>query len=489
MTIEDVDVIGMTLGSMQGSFLGFGSSSSASASVVLEDNRSKTTMEVEKEIEALMELRYSTVDYSISGSQQQTDMLTGSGFQVQLKGYDLDVLKAEAEKIANLITAVEGVESVDNGVGIPADEIKITVDKNAAIQYGVTTAQVLGVVAEELAGEEVVTTITVGGDMYEVYVYDKDSNYGETDYTITSIEQLVVGLNYMNPTDIIQVGEVATVEKVKGFSSINHVDGVRSLTVSATYNPDFNSSFVAEDINDVLADYESPEGYTYIVLGENEEIMEAMYTLVLAMVLAIALIYMIMASQFQSLTYPLIIMFTIPLAFTGGFLILYFAGMPVSVVAMIGFIVLVGVVVNNGIVFVDYTNQLRERGMEVKEALLEAGKTRMRPIIMTALTTILALITMAIGVGEGAEMMQPMAVTTIGGMLYATVLTLLVVPIMYYLFTEKTKGTFTVLGIVTVLIGAGGTYYYFTQWYIIVIGVVVLALLVANLFFNKKEAM
>ena len=157
------------------------------------------------------------------------------------------------------------------------------------------------------------------------------------------------------------------------------------------------------------------------------------------MVLAIILIYMVMASQFQSYTYPLIIMFTIPLAFTGGFAILYLAGMPVSVVSMIGFIVLVGVVVNNGIVLADYTNQLREKGLNVRDALLEAGKTRLRPIIMTALTTILALVTMALGIGEGAEMMQPMAVTTIGGLLYATVLTLVVVPIMYYLLTKFTK--------------------------------------------------
>ncbi len=196
-----------------------------------------------------------------------------------------------------------------------------------------------------------------------------------------------------------------------------------------------------------------------------------------------------MASQFQSLTYPLIIMFTIPLAFTGGFAILYFAGMSVSVVAVIGFIVLVGVVVNNGIVLVDYTNQLRETGLSVKEALLEAGKTRLRPIIMTALTTILALLTMALGVGEGAEMMQPMAVTTIGGLLYATVLTLMVVPIMYYLLTEHAKNVLSLLGIVVVLAGAISGYIYLGYWYIILIGVVLIAGIAANLVFNKKEAM
>ena len=173
--------------------------------------------------------------------------------------------------------------------------------------------------------------------------------------------------------------------------------------------------------------------------------------------------------------------------FTGGFAILFFAGMSVSVVAVIGFIVLVGVVVNNGIVLVDYTNQLRETGLSVKEALLEAGKTRLRPIIMTALTTILALTTMALGVGEGAEMMQPMAVTTIGGLLYATVLTLMIVPIMYYLLTEHAKNVLSVLAIALILGATIGAYIYLGYWYIILIGVVLLVLIIANLIFNKKR--
>jgi len=480
LLIDDVDVVGITLGSMQSSFMGMASADSASASVVLKEDRELTTTEVEAQIDQLLTSDYATINYSISGSQQQTEMLTGSGYQVQLKGYDLDVLKAEANEIASIIGSVEGVLEVDNGIGVPADEIKITVNKDVAISYGITTAQVMGAVAEELKTEEVVTTISVDGDIYDVYVYDSNSNYGDTEYTISDIENIIVGMTPMPPLAIVKVSDVATVEKIEGFSTISHVDGVRSLTISATYDETYNSSFVAQDIEDALSDYSAPEGYSYEVLGENEEIMEAMNTLVLAMVLAIVLIYMIMAAQFQSLTYPLIIMFTIPLAFTGGFLILFFAGMPVSVVAMIGFIILVGVVVNNGIVFVDYVNQLRENGMEVKEALLEAGKTRMRPIIMTALTTILALLTMALGVGEGAEMMQPMAVATVGGMLYATILTLVVVPIMYYLFTKHPRNIFSVLGVFAVLLGSLAAYYLLSYWWVILIGAIIIVLIVVN---------
>ena len=155
------------------------------------------------------------------------------------------------------------------------------------------------------------------------------------------------------------------------------------------------------------------------------------------LIIAVAFIYLIMVAQFQSLLSPFIVMFTIPLAFTGGFLGLFLTGKEVSVIAMIGFVMLSGIIVNNGIVLVDYINQLRREGMEKREAIMEAGLTRMRPILMTALTTILGLLTMAIGVGTGAEMMQPVAIVCIGGLLYATLTTLLVIPIMYRIFAKK----------------------------------------------------
>jgi HAE1 family hydrophobic/amphiphilic exporter-1 len=170
LEIDDVDVVGISLGSMQGSFLGFSSADSASANVVLKDGRELTTLEVQDLIETLMGEDYTQIEFSISGSQQQTDMLAGSGYQLQLKGYDLDVLKAEAIEIAGIIGAVEGVEEVDNGIGRPAEEIKITVDKNLAVQKNVVTAQVLGAVAEYIAPEDKITEITVDGDIYEVYV-------------------------------------------------------------------------------------------------------------------------------------------------------------------------------------------------------------------------------------------------------------------------------------------------------------------------------
>ena len=171
--------------------------------------------------------------------------------------------------------------------------------------------------------------------------------------------------------------------------------------------------------------------------GETETINEAMEQLVLMLLLAVAFIYLIMVAQFQSLLSPFIIMFTIPLAFTGGLFALFITNSEISVIAMIGFVMLSGIIVNNGIVLVDYINQLRRIGMDKKEAIVEAGKTRLRPIFMTALTTILGLSTMALGAGMGSDMVQPMAIVTIGGLIYGTLLTLFVIPCIYDLFNRN----------------------------------------------------
>ena len=171
--------------------------------------------------------------------------------------------------------------------------------------------------------------------------------------------------------------------------------------------------------------------------GEDETINEAMVQVIKMLLLALVFMYLIMVAQFQSLLSPFIIMFTIPLAFTGGFLGLFLSGSEVSVIAMIGFVMLSGIIVNNGIVLVDYINQLRREGMEKKEAIVEAGRTRLRPILMTAMTTVLGLSTMAAGFGMGADMVQPMAIVTIGGLIYGTLLTLFVVPCIYDLFNRK----------------------------------------------------
>ena len=213
------------------------------------------------------------------------------------------------------------------------------------------------------------------------------------------------------------------------------------MSVTAEIADGDNIGLVSSRVKKALSEYGAPEGYSIEMTGEDETINEAMVELLKMLGLAIVFMYLIMVAQFQSLLSPFIVMFTVPLAFTGGFLGLWITGRPVSVIAMIGFVMLSGIIVNNGIVFVDYANQLMGSGMACKEALIETGRTRLRPIIMTALTTILGLSTMAIGVGMGSDMVQPMAIVTIGGLLYGTVLTLFIVPCVFSLFHRDRKSS------------------------------------------------
>jgi multidrug efflux pump subunit AcrB len=235
----------------------------------------------------------------------------------------------------------------------------------------------------------------------------------------------------------IALSEIATVEEGESLSSIRRDGQQRYLTVSASLIDGYNIGLVSQEIEDAIKDYELPRGYEIISSGENENINDALVEMVKMLLLAIAFIYLIMVAQFQSLLSPFIVMFTIPLAFTGGFVGLILTGNAVSVISMIGFVMLAGIIVNNGIVLVDYIIQLRLDGMNKRDALIEAGKTRMRPILMTALTTVLGLSTMALGIGMGADMVQPIAIVTIGGLLYATITTLFVIPVLYDIFNRK----------------------------------------------------
>ena len=235
----------------------------------------------------------------------------------------------------------------------------------------------------------------------------------------------------------VRLSTIATFEEGISLNAINRDGQSRYISVTAGVAEGYNVTKVSSAVQDNLEKYDLPAGYTIEMAGEDEMIMDAMGQLGLMLLLAIIFIYLVMVAQFQSLLSPFIIMFTIPLAFTGGFGALYLTGNEVSVIAMIGFVMLAGVIVNNGIVMVDYINQLRREGYPKKEAIVETCKTRLRPILMTALTTILSMIPLAIGIGDGAEMIQPMAIVMIGGMVYGTLLTLVLVPCIYDLFNSN----------------------------------------------------
>ena len=239
----------------------------------------------------------------------------------------------------------------------------------------------------------------------------------------------------------IPLKDIAAFEDTISPKSVSRTEQNRYIAVSASIADGYNVGLVSRKLEQNLADYEVPEGYSLVMEGENEMIVDAMQQLMLMLLLAVIFMYLIMVAQFQSLKSPFIIMFTIPLAFTGGFLGLFLGNCEVSVVAVIGFVMLAGIIVNNGIVIVDYMNQLIAQGMEKHEAILQAGRTRLRPVLMTALTTILGLLPMVFGTDMGAAMGKPMAIVTVGGLLYGTLLTLLVVPCIYDLMNcRKTRG-------------------------------------------------
>ena len=233
------------------------------------------------------------------------------------------------------------------------------------------------------------------------------------------------------------LSDIASFESTEAPKAVNRIDQTRYIGVTAAIADGYNVGFVSEDVETALRNYDMPSGYSYTMSGENETITDAMEQVYLMLILALIFMYLIMVAQFQSLLSPFIIMFTIPLAFTGGFIGLFVSGSEVSVIALIGFVMLSGIIVNNGIVLVDYINQLRVGGMEKKEAIITAGRTRIRPVMMTALTTILALSTMAFSDDMGADMSKPMSVVTIGGLIYGTLLTLIVIPCIYDLFMRE----------------------------------------------------
>ena len=243
--------------------------------------------------------------------------------------------------------------------------------------------------------------------------------------------------NAEGETQTVRLGDIAALSEADSVPSIRRENGQRTMSVTAGVDDAHNIGLVSRDVQQKLDGYTPPAGCTITLEGENESINSAMLDLVKMLLLAVVFIYLIMVAQFQSLLSPFIVMFTIPLAFTGGLLALLITGKELSIIAMLGFLVLAGVVVNNGIVFVDTINQLRLEGMPRFEAIVRTGRTRIRPVLMTALTTILAMSTMAMAVGQGAEMTQPMAIVTIGGLTYATLLTLVVVPVLYDIFCRK----------------------------------------------------
>lgn len=425
MAVPEVDSVGASLG---GGMFGMGGLSGGSGNAVsfyvtLDEARTHSTDETVAEI--IKTASSDAYELTVSGTDMNMGAMTGSGISIEIKGQSFETLEKIATEVAEIISAVPGTKDVSNGIEETSPELRVMVDLERSIEKGLTSAQVFVEINKVLSADKSVTQIgSETGDL-DIYVKDALSN---ADFDRKDLMNLTI----QSPQgEAVKVGDIADVIEANGFKSINRSEQQRYVTVSSDVAEGYNIGLVGDAVEDALAGYSVPTGYTLKMAGENETIRESFKDLFLMLALALVFIYLIMVAQFQSLLSPFIVMFTIPLAFTGGFFGLMIAGLPLSIVAFVGLIILSGIVVNNGIVFVDYANKMREEGLALKDALVKTGTDRIRPILMTAMTTIFALSTTSIGAGTGTEMMQPMAITAIGGLIYATLLTLYVVPVLY----------------------------------------------------------
>lgn len=433
--VEDVETVGAMISSDSAmSMLGGsgGSSNSVTFYIMLDENKKRSSNEVIKEINELCSDL--DCDFNATSSTDVSALMGGSGISVNIYGDDIEQLQKSAEEISEIVSGVEGTQNITNGLEENDPALKITVDKEKAMLKGLTVAQIFSEISDSLTTEKKAIDVIFDDTSYQVYVSDEDTD----SLSVDDIKNYVMEVTAQDGTvSEVKLSDVASVEETESLSSITRQNQKRYLTVSSEIADGYNVSLVSSDVEKALESYETPKGITFEISGENENIMDSMKQLVEMLLLGVMLVYMIMVAQFQSLKSPFIIMFTIPLAFTGGMLALLVTGFEISVISMLGFVMLCGIIVNNGIVLVDYINQLRLEGMERRKAIAEAGATRMRPIFMTSITTILGLIVMALGVGDGAEMMQPIAIVCIGGLLYATLLTLFVIPCLYDLMNKK----------------------------------------------------
>ncbi|WP_195410048.1 efflux RND transporter permease subunit [Ruminococcus sp. BSD2780120874_150323_B10] len=431
MTGSTTSLMGLT-GSVSSSDADKGS---VMAYAVFKGDKVKNSESISKEIEA--ELQSIDGDVVVSGSSSSSSMsamLGDDGVSIKLYGDDLKTLQNTAKDMAEKLAAVDGIDETDNGIGATSGEIKVTVDKTKAAKKSLTVAQVYQQIAAAITSETTSSTLTNSGKDLDVVVI-KDENSDVTKNNIKDIKLTYTDKEGNEKTT--KLSEVAEISDSESMNSITRSDQKRYITVSGTLKDGYTNTDVSNKAKALFDDYKLPDGCSIEYSGSNESTMEAVNQMLLMMLLGVILIYLIMVAQFQSLKSPFIIMFTIPLAFTGGFLGLLITGFDVSVVALLGFVMLCGIIVNNGIVLVDYINNLRLEGKERREAIVEAGKTRMRPILITAITTVLGLSTMALGIGTGSEIMQPIAIVCIGGLLYATIMTLYIVPVIYDILSKK----------------------------------------------------
>lgn len=363
-------------------------------------------------------------------------MGSGSAISVQIKGENLDVLNDLAQQVVWMLKDIKGTINVDSTVSEGNPEVQVVVNREIASAYGLSYQQIMNEVNLAFNGQ-VATLYKEGGKEYDVKVsYPKEA----TD-TIRDLETLVIRNNQGIDIPLLSVAELLSVQ---GPSQINRSDQMRGVNVTSdVVGTDLGT--VTQALQSAINQLSLPDGYEISLGGDTEQMMESFGQLGLALLLGVFLVYMVMAVQFESFVYPFIIMFSMPTMIIGVIVGLFIVQIPLSMPGLIGLILLAGIVVNNGILLVDYINILRRQGMERMQAIVEAGKSRVRPIFMTTFSTVLAMLPLALAFGEGAETQQPMAVVVVFGLISSTMFTLVFVPVMYVVIdnmSNKVKGLF-----------------------------------------------
>lgn len=433
------DIGGMIGGGME-SLVGLsngGGSEQITVYALVDENSGYSSIEAIKDIRQALEPYKRQADFEVSSvsTMSMTSMLQSGGFTMNIYSNDLDDLRTAAMTVADRLRTVEGLKDISGGGEDTAPALHITVDKEKAIEHNLTTAQVYLAIVEELTRSIQATQVTTSTNSLSATIHSAD---GETDRQ--KLEKMTVTATLRDgTTEEVPLSNIITVVETETLASIHRLEQRRYISVTATVADGYNVTLVSTAARKALEDVALPAGCQVEYAGENETIMDAMKDLFFMLLLGVLIIYLIMVAQFQSLLSPFIVIFTVPLAFTGGFLGLLISRFNMSIVSMVGMIMLVGVVVNNGIVLVDCANRLREEGLNKREAIVKATTMRIRPVLMTALTTILGLLPLGMGLGTGAEIIQPVAIVCIGGLTYATLMTVFIVPVLYDLLRRDRK--------------------------------------------------
>lgn len=411
--------------------------------VMLNESLSSTQIETARQAleDALSGIEDCTATVEISGMQELTSQLA-SGLSVKIYGADPDTMTQLSEKVVEIVNDTEGFANATNGLGSGDATINLQIDRDKVRSYGLTVAQVYQQIAAKLTTTTTAQTpVSVDGRTMSVEISDNLDPVTKENMMDITFETSVMSADGTTTTGTCKLSDIATWVTGSAPNSITSQNQTQYVTVTANTLDGYNTTVQARELEKKLDAFalsdEMPEGCSFSMGGESDSVNYMVNEMVQWMGLALPFVYLVMVAQFQSLLSPFIVLFTVPLAFTGGLLGLLLTGQQLTMISLMGFIVLMGTVVNNGIVFVDYTNQLRMGGMERRAALIATGKTRMRPILMTTLTTVLAMLQLVFSNDMASQLMSGMAIVIICGLTYATIMTLYVVPLLYDLLFKK----------------------------------------------------